>query len=100
MTTKVTRGQLMTFTAAPTDYLDDAVSPDSIILYLNYPHANGVSSTDTVTMEQQTDGSWVAEFDTADAEPGALFVSFRATNPAGAEDMKFSITANAANPDP
>ncbi len=100
MTTKVVRGQLMTFTASPTDYLEDAVSPDSIVLYLNYPHADGTTSTDTMTMEQQSDGTWFAEFDTADAEPGALFVSFRASNPAAAYDEKFTITANAANPDP
>lgn len=100
MTTKVVRGQKLTFTAAPIDYTGAAVTPDSIKVYINYPHADGTTSTDEpIEMEYQTDGTvWLAEFDTSDSTPGAAFASIRATNPPGAEDLKFTITANAANP--
>jgi hypothetical protein len=100
MTTKVVRGQLMTFIATPLDSVGAASNPDSVVLYLNYPHADGASSTDTVTMADQNDGTWSAEFDTSAAEPGALFVSLRATSPTAAEDLKYTIVANTANPDP
>ncbi len=100
MATKVVRGQLMTFIATPKDYLDVSVTPASVTLHLNYPHANGTTTTDTVAMVNQNDGTWKAEFDTGDAEPGALFVSLQAESPAAAEDIKYSIVANAANPDP
>jgi hypothetical protein len=46
----------------------------------------------------QTDGTWKADFDTADTKPGAAFASLRAFNPPGAEDIKFTIVANPANP--
>ncbi len=100
MATKVVRGQLMTFIATPVDYLGAAANPDSMVLYLNYPHADGTTSTDTVTMADQNDGTWLAEFDTSVAEPGALFVSVQAEAPSAGQDEKFTIVANAANPDP
>lgn len=100
MTTKVVRGQLMTFIATPLDSVGAAADPDNVVLYLNYPHADGTSSTDTVTMTDQNDGTWLAEFDTSAAEPGALFVSLRAISPTAAEDLKYMIIANTANPDP
>ncbi len=100
MTTKVVRGQLMTFIATPLDSVGAAANPNSVVLYLNYPHADGESTTDTVSMTDQNDGTWSAEFDTSVAEPGALFVSLRATSPTAAEDLKYTIVANTANPDP
>lgn len=100
MATKVVRGQTMTFIATPKDYLDNIVTPASVVLYLNYPHADGVVSTDTVTMEANSDGTWEGEFDTSAAEAGPLFVSIQAEGPSAAEDLKYSIVANAANPDP
>lgn len=101
MATKVTRGQLLVFTAAPKDELGVAIVPTTLQLYLNYVHADGTTSTDVpIDMEQQSDGTFRAEVDTADMNPGAAFASLRAESPAGAEDIKFTITANAANPDP
>lgn len=99
MTDKFVRGQLLVFTATPTDSLGNAIQPASVKLYLNYPHTDGTSSTDVaIEMDVQTDGSYVAEFDTADTSPGAAFASIRAETPAGAQDLKFTIIANAANP--
>jgi hypothetical protein len=49
-------------------------------------------------MLMQTGGTWKADFDTADTKPGAAFASLRAANPPGAEDIKFTIVANPANP--
>lgn len=101
MVDKVTRGQVVTFMAAPTNYLGDDVSPDTIDLYLNYKHSDGTLSTDEpLSMFKQTDGNWVVEFDTSDVLPGVMFASFRATNPAGAEDLRIIVVANAANPNP
>lgn len=100
MTTKIVRGQLMTFIATPKDYLGNAVTPDSVTLYANYPHGDGTVSTDTITMAAQSDGTYLADFDTGSAESGTLQCSFRSVNPAAAEDLKFTLTANAANPDP
>jgi hypothetical protein len=58
-----------------------------------------VTSTDEpINMLMQTGGTWKADFDTADTKPGAAFASLRATNPPGAEDIKFTIVANPANP--
>ena len=101
MATKVVRGQLMTFIAEPTDYLGAPVTPDSLMLYLNYLHADGTASTETVEMEATTgDGTWQGEFDTSVAMPGPLFVSLQAEGPTAAQDEKFTIVANAANPAP
>ena len=103
MATKVVRGQLMTFIAEPTDYLGAPVTPDSLTLYLNYVHANGTTSTDEVEMELQTGGgTWQAEFDTSvvGAQGGPLFVSLQAEGPSAAQDEKFTIVANNANPAP
>lgn len=99
MATKVTRGQLLTFLALPTNYLGDTVTPSSIHVYLNYKHSDGTTSTDgPISMSEQTDGSWLAEFDTAVVEPGPLFASLRSVDPPGAEDIKLTVVANAANP--
>jgi hypothetical protein len=99
MTTKVFRGHLLVFTSTPKDDDGNPVTPSSIKLYLNYPHTNGVTSTDEpIDMLMQTDGKWKADFDTADTKPGAAFASLRASNPPGAEDIKFTIVANPANP--
>jgi hypothetical protein len=102
MTIKVVRGQVIVFEAHPHDHEGNPVTPASMHLYLSYMHANGTSSIDPpIDMEMQTDGlTWLASFDTAIAEEGAAFASIRAIAPGGAEDFKFSITANIANPDP
>ena len=64
-------------------------------------HADGTTSTDpAIDMDPQTDGTYRAQFDTKDAEPGAAFASIRAEGPPAADDIKFTIIANAANPDP
>lgn len=99
MATKVTRGQLMTFTATPTDYLGDPVTPSSLKLYVNYIHAGETTASDdpAIDMDPQSDGTWQAEFDTSGAAPGPLFVSMHAEGPTAAQDEKFSIVANAAN---
>jgi len=102
MTIKVVRGQVIVFEAHPHDHAGNPVTPANMKLYLNYVHSNNLSSTDPpIDMEMQTDGvTWLASFDTAIAEEGAACASIRATAPGGAEDFKFSITANIANPDP
>ena len=102
MTIKVVRGQVIVFEAHPHDYEGNPVTPASMHLFLNYVHSDNTTRTDPpIDMEMQTDGlTWLASFDTAIAEEGAAFASIRATAPGGAEDFKFSITANIANPDP
>ncbi len=101
MAEKIVRGQMLIFTSTPKDVNGNPVVPGSMKLYLNYPHADGTTSTDPpIDMDPQTDGSYTAEFDTKVAEPGAAFVSVRAEGPPAADDIKFSIIANAANPDP
>ena len=97
MATKVVRGQLMTFIATPKDYLDSIVTPASVTLYVTYPNSGGATSDETIVMEANSDGTWEAEFDTSVARPGALFVSIQAEGPSAAEDLKYSIVANAAN---
>jgi hypothetical protein len=105
MTDKVVRGQLLVFSSTPKDAANNVVSPATMKLYLNYFHADGsptgtVSTDPPIDMDQQTDGSFRAEFDTKVAEPGAAFASIRAEGPAAADDIKFTIVANVANPDP
>lgn len=100
MTTKIVRGQLVTFTAAPKDYLGNAINPSVMKLYLNYPHLpSGTVSTDESDMDLLSDGTYASEFDTGLATAGTCYASVRAHDPAGASDIKFTITANAANPD-
>src|SRR5215831_19300025 len=101
MTIKVTRGELITFRSEPTDATGVSVSPDTMLLYLNYFHSTSVASTDpAIAMTEITGGIWEAQFDTKVCFPGAAFASVRASNPAFAQDIKFTITANAANPAP
>jgi hypothetical protein len=96
---KVTRGQLITFMAAPTNYLDEPVVPSSIEIFLNYKHSDNTVSTDgPISMSMQTDGSWLAEFDTGDVKPGPLFASLRSSDPPGAQDFNLNVVANNANP--
>jgi hypothetical protein len=100
MTTKIVRGKVLTFKATPRGMDGEIITPDSVSLYLNYLHENGASSTDPpILMHQHTDGSFRAAFDTSVAEPGAAFASIRAENPSAADDVAFTIIANAANPD-
>lgn len=99
MATKYVRGQLLTFTSTPVDATGAAIEPSTMRLYLNYIHADGVASTDDhIDMDLQSDGSYKAEFDTGTVKPGPVFASIRAENPTAAADLKFTITANAANP--
>ena len=105
MTEKYVRGQLLVFTSTPRDADGVITTPTSLQLYLNYRHPTdppeGPFTTDTpIDMDPQTDGSYRAEWDTKDAEPGAAFASIRAEAPPAADDIKFTIIANAANPDP
>ena len=101
MTEKIVRGTLLHFRSVFTGVNGGPAEPDTVKLYLNYVHADGTTSTDApIIMDQQTDGSFHGTFDTSVAEPGAAFASVRAENPSAAEDIKFTITANAANPDP
>lgn len=100
MTLKIVRGQLVVFTSSPKDADGNDVTPSHIRLYLNYPHVNGTTVTDeAIEMDLQTDGNWKADFDTAIAAPGTVFASIRAHDPPAAEDLKFTIVANRANPD-
>lgn len=101
MTEKIVRGTYLTFSSTPKDADGNVVEPDSVKLYLNYVHADETTSTDPpIEMAIQTDGSFHASFDTEVCEPGPFFASIRAENPAAAEDIKLTITANPANPDP
>ena len=62
--------------------------------------ADGTISTDPpIDMDPQMSGSYRAAFDTKEAEPGPAFASIRAEAPPAADDIKFTIIANAANPD-
>jgi len=101
MTTKVVRGQLMVFRSAPLDDNGVSVVPITVRLHLNYIHPGETTprSDPHIDMIRQTDGTFRAEFDTKDTEPGSLYASIRTTNPASAWDMKYQITANAANPE-
>jgi len=103
MTTKIVRGQVIVFTAQPKSYTQDPVTPQSVNLYLSYVHAGATQPADDppIPMELQSDGeTWLASFDTQYAEPGAAFASIRSVGPGGAQDFKFSIIANVANPEP
>lgn len=101
MTDKIVRGALLVFTSRPKDVDGQPVEPGTVRLYLNYVHADETTSTDPpIDMELQTDGSYRAEFDTSVAEPGPVFASIRTTLPSAADDIKFTLTANVANPDP
>lgn len=102
MVDKVVRGQKIIFRSTPRDENESSVQPATVKLYLNYVHANtGTASTDSpIDMDQSTDGVYEAEFDTKVADAGDAYASVRSTSPAGAEDIKFKIIANPANPDP
>jgi hypothetical protein len=101
MTTKVVRGQVITVEAHPHDHAGNPVAPAAMLLYLNYKHANGTVSTDpAIDMEMQPDGlTWLGSFDSAFAQPGAVFGSIRAELPGLATDFKLQIVSNEANPD-
>lgn len=101
MATKIIRGQKVTFIAEPKDYLDQPVTPASLKLYVRYVHMGDTEATPdpAINMDPQTDGTWIAEFDTSGATNGPLFVSMQAEGPSAADDDKLSIVANAANLD-
>ena len=102
MTEKVVRGQLLVFTSTPLDADGNSTTPTSLRLYLNYVHPGQTVATSdpAIDMDPQTDGTYRAQFDTKDTEPGAAFASIRAEGPPAADDIKFTIIANNANPDP
>ncbi len=102
---KVVRGQLLVFKSTPRDADGNITTPTSMKLYLNYPHPTdppqGPFTTDpAINMDPQIDGTYRAQFDTKVCEPGAAFASIRAEAPPAADDIKFTIVANEANPDP
>lgn len=101
MAEKIVRGQVITFSATPKDSDGNLVTPGTIRLYVNYIHADGTRSTDDPTdMDPDTEGSYSATFDTAQAKAGTASASVRTTSPGAAADFKFTITAEPANPNP
>lgn len=101
MAEKVVRGQKLVFRSTPTDEDGNSIAPSTMKLYLNYIHSDGTRSTDSaIDMTQTTGGVFEAEFDTRVCKAGLASAHVRSTNPAGGEDIKFTITAELANPDP
>lgn len=99
MALKFTRGKLLTFLASPTNHAGASITPDTIKIYLHYKHSDGSTHVDDpIDMFMQTDGTWLAEFDTGEVVGPALFASMRSVNPPGAQDFNITIEANKANP--
>ncbi len=96
----IVRGDLLTVRASPKDVDGAPVTPSEVVLYLNYKHDDGTTSTDDpLTMTLDGD-AYVVDWDSKVARPGVLFGSVRAVDPPAAYDFKKKILANSANPDP
>ena len=85
-------------------FLDEdgaATIPASVEIVVSYINAAGTRTTATMDMEDDTSGGeFTAMWDSSVAKKGRVHWAVRATNPPGAEDGFFDLSANLANPDP
>jgi hypothetical protein len=97
MTTTVTRGNTVRFTAQFLDADGNVTAPPSANLYVRYK-ANRLVRTDTVPMVAQTD-DWSATWNSGVADPGSAVWHVRSAGATkSAADGDLLIVANEANP--
>lgn len=95
----IKRGNIVSFTATFLDTDGNIASPSAATLYVSFMRFEE-RVEDSAEMEEQTDGSWFAEWDSSDATKGKVHWSVRSTGPSSAQDGSFDLDANLANPDP
>lgn len=96
--TIVIRGNIVDITATFVDVDEVEVLPTSADVIFNYLTSAGTrTNSDPVAMETNSDGLYAATWSSADAYPGRVYWSVRATDPEAAEDGYFDIVANLAN---
>jgi hypothetical protein len=74
--------------------------PASAVVHVNYIDANGMRVEDTLPMEEDSTGEWVALWNSSVANKGRVFWSVEAFDPPTRQDGVFELVANLANPDP
>lgn len=98
MLDRIVRGSTVTFTVTFADAVGVAIDPDSAALHLSFMN-EGERVSEELAMEMQTDLTWIAEWNTIEADAGRVYWSARSVNPYSAQDGQFELTANLANPD-
>lgn len=92
----------MTFKA--TNFLSSegvAVTPTSVVVYLDYPSSASKARTDATVTLSEADDVWTGEWDSSVAYPGTVYCSMQAEGSDDfAIDSEFQVTANQANPEP
>lgn len=91
------RGNAIEFTATFTDADGEAVTPDSATVKVNFLNSDSERETETVMMNEQSDGSWFGIWDSSDALPARVDWSMQSANPASVKDGSFDLEANRAN---
>lgn len=94
----IVRGNTVLFTASFLDADGAAIVPAAVTLYVSFLGASGRES-DEIAMDEATDGSFSASWDSSDARKGRVYWAVRASNPPGADEGFFELDAGPANPD-
>lgn len=94
----IVRGNVIEWAASFLDAEGAPSEPDSVVLTVNFMGSTGRSETD-ITMSENTDGEWAGTWDSSEARKGRVHWAIRTYNPAAADEGRFDLTANLANPD-
>lgn len=96
----IIRGNEVEFAATFLDSAGLVVEPASVELTISYFNSAGTRATTTLTMGENTDGSFEALWLSSVAKKGRVFWSLRSIGPPSADQGFFELSANLANPDP
>jgi hypothetical protein len=99
----VVRGNVVLWVVQFTGVDGDPVIPDAVSVFVDYRTSeidDTVRETIEIAMDEDSEGTFTADWTTTGAAAGRAFWSVRATNPDAAEDGVIQLKANPANPDP
>ncbi len=97
---RFTRGTTITFEATDFENEDgDAITPDSVTVYLDYPASGRSRAQATVTLTDDSD-TWSGTWESSVAFAGTVFCTMIAAAADNfALDSEFQLQANQSNPD-
>lgn len=99
LVTTIDRGNLIAFETSFLDVEGIPISPATVTVTVDFVDGSGSRFSETLTMNEDTDGEWSAVWDSSEAGGGRVYWAVRAYEPPAADQGYFQLAANRANPD-
>lgn len=93
----IDRGNLVEFTANFLDANNVQVAPSTVVGTVNFLNSEGTRESASVTMSEQSDGTYYGTWDSEAAQPARTYWNIRSTGPESSEDGYFELKGNLAN---